>query len=235
MDTRNSSGSVAPPTLEQWATLLAPACLAHRIPLPFALKWIDIESGGNPCAIGYPPARGPDGQPREIGIAQLYNPDDLQRLKLTGAQLRAYCVPGDDHTVTFKGRVVRGFSSSLLRSLTAREMQEQVDAAVDLITRAMSTATSDLMAVNAGEAWSRSRRDYWSLVKLQHGLPGLSRSGLPAVARKLGRAPRGWQEFKATLDLVQLDHETERYRNEFSSILNNAERCASVVAELELG
>ena len=43
--TDSSTSSVPPPTLEQWAALLAPGCLAHRIQLPFALKWIDLESG----------------------------------------------------------------------------------------------------------------------------------------------------------------------------------------------
>ena len=78
----------------RWTALLVPGCLANGIQLPYALKWIEIESGGNPCAIGDPSQRGPDGQPRELGIAQLHNPDDLRRVGVTGAELRAYCVPG---------------------------------------------------------------------------------------------------------------------------------------------
>jgi len=226
--------SAAPPSVEQWAAILAPGCLAHRIQLPYALKWIDLESGGNPCEVGSPAARGPDGNPRELGIAQLYNPDDLHRFGVTGAQLRAYCVPGNDHAVTYKGRTVRGFSSALLRPLTAVEMQDQADAAVRLIAHCMSTATQDLVAVNAGAAWSPSTRNFWTLVKLQHGLPGLSRSGMPAVARRLGRAPRSWQEFRTTLGEVQLDRETTRYQAVFPEILHNAEQCASVFSEAEL-
>lgn len=168
-------GRVVPPRVEQWATYLAPGCLAHGIQLPYALRWIEIESGGNPCACGYPAARGPDGHPRELGIAQLYNPDDLRRLGVTGAQLRAYCVPGSDHPVKFKGKVVRGFSSVLSRQLTTEEMQDQADATIKLIVHCMLTAARDLAKVNAGAAWSLSRRNYWALVKLQHALPGLSR------------------------------------------------------------
>ncbi len=233
MDNTNI-GNVKPPTLEQWGALLAPGCLAHRLQLPYVLKWIDLESGGNPCAVGYPAAHGPDGQPLELGIAQAYNPDDLQLLGVTGTQLRAYCVPGDRHSITYKGKTVQGFSSALLRPLTAEEMQVQADAAVSLITRCMSTATRDLMGVNAGAGWSPSTRNYWTLVKLQHALPGLSRSGLPAVARRLGRAPRSWLEFRTGLDVVQLDRGTEQYRREFPRLLNNAEQCASVFSEPEL-
>jgi hypothetical protein len=234
--TNTTNSSTRPPALEQWAALLAPGCLAHRIQLPYALKWIDLESGGNPCAVGHPAAHGPDGNPREIGIAQLYNPDDLARAGVMGAQLRAYCVPGDDHAISYKGRTVRGFSSALLRSLTAAEMQQQADATIDLIARCMVMATRDLVAVHAGAAWSPSTRNYWALVKLQHGLPGLSHTGLRAVARRLQRAPRSWQEFTATVSNVhvQLDPETMKYRDEFPAILANAEQCASVFAEPEL-
>jgi len=232
--TNTTSSSALPPTLEQWVALLAPGCLAHHIQLPYALKWIDLESGGNPCAVGNPAAHGPDGNPREIGIAQLYNPDDLARSGVTGTQLRAYCVPGDDHAVMYKGKTVRGFSSALLRPLTAAEMQEQADATIDLIARCMVMATRDLVAVHADAAWSPSTRNYWTLVKLQHGLPGLSHTGLRAVARRLQRAPRSWQEFAATVGHVQLDPETMKYRDGFPVILANAEQCASVFTEPEL-
>jgi len=231
--TPTNTRSAAPPSVEQWASLLASGCLKHGIQLPYALKWIDLESGGNPCAIGSPASRGPDGNPRELGIVQLYNPDDLRRFGVSGAQLRTYCVPGDDHAVTYKGRTVRGFSSALLRPLTRDEMQVQADAAVALIAHCMSTATRDLVAVHAGAAWSRSARAYWTLVKLQHGLPGLSRSGLPAVTRRLQRPPSSWLEFKTTLGQVQLDSGTMKYRDVFPAILHNAEACASVFSEAE--
>src|SRR3954468_5418822 len=42
--TANTS-SAGPPSVEQWATMLAPGCLANRIQLPYALKWVDLESG----------------------------------------------------------------------------------------------------------------------------------------------------------------------------------------------
>jgi hypothetical protein len=190
-----------------------------------------MESGFNACAVGNPAEHGPDGEPRELGIAQLYNPDDLARFRVTGAQLRAYCVPGDQHEIHYRGRVVRGFSQELSRPLTAEEIQTQADLLVGLIHFCMGSANRDLRAVDAGAAWGPLTRSYWALVKLQHGLPGLSRSGLSAVHRRLGRAPRDWSEFRASLAQVTLDGNTEKYRGDFGPILDNAERCASVIRE----
>src|SRR5262245_23473418 len=122
---QRSDGKISPPGLDEWAAILAPMCAARGIQLPYALNWISMESGGNPCEIGYPPAKGPDGMPREMGIGQFYNPDDLRRLGLTSTQLRAYCVPGDDHEVMFRGKKVRGFSRDMKRPMTPAEMLDQ--------------------------------------------------------------------------------------------------------------
>ncbi len=225
---------VAPPSMVVWGQALAPQCQRAQIPLPYALQWLAIESGGNPCTVGDPRAHGPDGNPREVGVAQFYNPDDLIRLRVTGTQLRAYCVPGDQHTVVYRGRAVRGFSQALSRPLTPAEVAQQAEMTVDLIQRCRTTATADLTAVHAGPTWSPDRRDFWALVKLQHGLPGISRAGLPAVTRKLGRPPKDWKEFADTLSSVTLDPETEKYRAQFPTILDNAERCARAVPELRV-
>jgi hypothetical protein len=55
--------------------------------------------------------------------------------------------------------------------------------------------------------------------------------GMPAVTKKLGRAPRDWQEFRTTLASVKLDSNTEKYRDGFAKILDNAEKTAAVVQE----
>lgn len=219
-------------TTQAWSAPLAGPCLAAGIPLPYALRWIEMESGGNPCAVGYPPAHGPDGEPLELGIAQLYNPDDLGVIspRLTGAELRAYCVPGDHHQVRWPGGTVVGFSSEMSRPLTQAEIQRQADATVALIQRSMREAQADLVSV--GATWSSSRRDYWALVKLQHGLPALSRQGLPRVTAYLGHPPSDWAEFARSIDRIRLDDRTEqRFRKDFPRILDNAQRCASAVPE----
>jgi len=210
-----SASPVADPSypVSIWRALikkLAPASLD----VEFVLKWIEVESNGNPCAVGSFKSFGPDGNPLEMGIGQFYNPDDLVRLKLTGSELRAYCIPGTQRAS---------------RVLTPTEMTRQAQAMIDLIKSCQASATNDLRSV--GATWSPRGRDFYKLTKLQHGLPGLPRMGMPAVTKKLGHAPRDWQEFRTTLASVKLDSNTEKYRDGFAKILNNAEKTAAVVQE----
>lgn len=223
-----------PPGADVWARAMAAGCAAHGIQPAYAAKWINMESGGNPCGVGYPAAHGPDGNPKEMGIAQFYNPDDLQALGLTGRELRAYCVPGDKHSVIFKKKQVLGFSQDMTRSLTPAEIQQQADGAVGLIARSMTSATHDLTAARASAAWSPRHRNYWAMVKLQHGLPQVSRVGFAAVTKMLGRSPTGWAEFRHGVDRIKLDPATERdYRSYIPAIMENAERCAEAFTEEE--
>lgn len=189
---------------EFWREHLRGPCAEHGINLDYAVRWVLTESGGNPCAIGAPGARGPDGHPQEMGIAQFYNPDDLVRLKLTGAGLRAYCVG----------------AQTVSRTLTDSEVKEQAEATVALIVECQRQALADLHKV--GAAWNT--KDVARLTKLQHGLPGISRSGLPATTKYIGRAPADWAEFTHAIMTfgVKLDPGTERYRAEFGRILENA-------------
>lgn len=222
------------PSMKEWILAITSYAEKNNVQVPYAAKWMDMESGGNPCAVGRPDAHGPDGNPREMGVAQFYNPDDLTRFGLTGTELRAYCVPGDQHEMVYKGKTIKGFSQNMIRPMTKTEMEKQANATVDLIRTSKKEALSDLLRINAtSSAWSSMRRDFWRLVKLQHGLPGLSRSGLPAVAQYLKRAPIDWDEFKKAImtGLPKLDTKTERYRSEFPAIFTNAETCASVFQE----
>lgn len=232
-DDVTSVGNVPPPPMSAWSAILAEPCLraSPPIPLSFALKWVAMESAGNPCAVGNPAAHGPDRMPKEIGIAQLWNPDDLARLGVTGAELRAYCVPGDQHESTYKKKKIRGFSQALARPLSPAEMRRQADLTVGLIARSAASATRDLVSIDAGPEWSPSGRDFWALVKLQHAFPVLSRAGLPAVTKKLGRPPRSWREFRDAISVVTFAPELEAKRAEFGIVLSNAERAASVVPE----
>ena len=220
-----------PPSMADWAKILAPLALEAHLPLSYALSWISAESAGNPCAVGNPEIAGPDGQPQEIGIAQVYNPDDLREIGTTGAELRAYCIPGRYHPTKYKNRIVHGFSQALSRPLTETEMLRQARIAIAKIDKDAQKAQRDLVSIHAGTSWDRSRKDFWTLVKLQHGLPGLSRSGLPAVTKKLGRPPTNWREFRATIHGVTLDRETEKYRKGWNDILDNAEKTAALFAE----
>lgn len=77
------------PSVLRWAGAFGPAAAAAGVPLEFVQAWNAIESGGYPGSIGSPGAKGPDGYPQEVGLLQLYNPDDFTALGFTPAQLLA--------------------------------------------------------------------------------------------------------------------------------------------------
>lgn len=81
------SSDVADPSVARWAPVFAMPAAAAGVPLPFALAWTAIESDGDEGSVGQPGAKGPDGYPKEVGLLQLYNPDDFQSLGFTPAQL----------------------------------------------------------------------------------------------------------------------------------------------------
>ena len=72
-----------------WSPLVTSLVAGGPIDPRFAMAWLTMESGGNPAAIGSPAQLGPDGFPREVGLGQLYNPDDFARQGLTTTPFRA--------------------------------------------------------------------------------------------------------------------------------------------------
>lgn len=190
-------------TVKDWDPYINALSGGYGVSGVFARKWIEVESGGNPAAIGAP-GDFYNGHPREIGIAQFYNPDDLARLGLKIENLRAYC---------------DGNTQKLTRALTDAEMKEQVVGLLKLVKLCQTSAYGILAAVG-NPKWSYA--DLQKLTKLVHGLPGLA-YGVKAVMRYLGRAPSSWDEFRANINNVTLDAGTERYRPAFARILQNAE------------
>ncbi len=214
-----------------WEVLII--AMAGDRPWQYVMKWMDAESGGNACATGAPGAKGPDGQPREIGLFQLYNPDDFNRLGYKTSEFRTYCIPG---------------TSKQSRALTGDEMRRQVQSGLDLIDSCRKGANRDLN--DNGGNWDRHGRDYYALVKMQHGLPGLAHSGLKAVTKKLGHFPRDFDQFRTTLATLppsELDSGTRAYMHDggkppkivalcgqspnFVRIFNNAQNTAAVIPE----
>lgn len=218
-----------------WITVIAPYAAIHGVPLEYAIAALTEESAGNPCAIGSPEQYGPDGAPRELGIYQFFNPDDLQFLKLTSTQLRAYCSPNKvpykvkrrDGTVA----TVMGPSQEVIRPLTADELGVQGKGTVDKIVKDRGTASR--WATAARLTWPSDGVDFWRLVKLVHGLPGLVSVGLVNVAAHLGHAPTSWAEFRHAIEsgAVHCDAATEAHRGDdnFGHIFDNAEKATATM------
>ena len=206
-------------SLDVWDPIVQALAIPEAIPVRFVKAWMDAESGGNPCAVGSITAKGPDGNPREMGLFQLYNPDDLKRVGVTGSELRAYCVPG---------------TQRVSRKLTPAEMTTQVRAGIQLIKLSRSSAIAAIAKVGAD--FGRGP-DFWRFVKLAHALPALLNPGIVVVTKTLGRPPRDWAEFRKTAENIQWNSLDPAYANiakyqdagRFPAILDNAEKTGGVV------
>jgi hypothetical protein len=205
-----------------------------RIVLPYAMKWAEIESGWNPCAIGSPGQTGPDGFPREIGLGQLYNPDDFTREGVSPAAFRAYAlVSTADETKALAAQYLAAYANkdsatmhaialkmqTHARALTAQEMDAQVRYTL-LLPIAHDMTIADAAVHTYGLSWSVP--DYWKLVKAPHALPAILGNGMPAVVKKLGRAPSSWAEFRSVLGMNSND--------QWNRALNACETCGNAVA-----
>lgn len=222
---------------ESWRPFLAPLASAANIPLEYAMKHVEVESGGNPCAVGNPFASYDGGvHPREAGIAQLYGPDDYATTKADPTALRAYCAPA--YMSSYKdgngvSHPAMAFSQTVTRALTSEEMIAQATSLIALI--AASRHRADRLLASVGAAWPTTSADYWKFVKLQHGIPGLANA--IAYARDiLGRAPASWAEFASTvmtpptLALIKAhDPGTFAYVGSFPKVLANADKTGGVV------
>jgi hypothetical protein len=214
---------------------------------PFAITWGQMESGGNPCSVGNPGQLGPDGNPAEIGLGQLYNPDDFRAFKISTQSFRAYAPtaaplaaayrqavadltaakkagrPDTDPAVIDAKRRMASAShqiQSRTRPLTQAEMDDQVRWTL------LAKVNEDLAVADRAVAqysiahWSAP--DFWKLVKAPHALPAILGNGLPAVVKKLGRAPASWHEFRAVLGMEG--------NPQWVRALNACEECGNAVA-----
>jgi hypothetical protein len=109
----------------------------------------------------------------ERGAFQVY-PAEAQQIGYSDAQFAALSTEGDPPT-----------GGSL-----------NADSGVRLAHYYMGKADNVLSQV--GASWGRSG-SYWTLVKLFHGAPVIAKDGMIAVSKKLGRAPKDWNEFAPLL------------------------------------
>jgi hypothetical protein len=150
-----------------------------------AMMWQELESDGNPCAIGEPGQLGPDGNPREIGLGQAYNPDDFAAQRQAVAPLRAYCA---------------GLAQGVTRALTQPERDQQVRVTL-LFKIEQGRDAADATCTQYALPWPSNAADFWKLVKAPHAYPRIVSQGIPAVVNKLGRAPASWDEFRSVLGM----------------------------------
>jgi hypothetical protein len=209
--TRNNVPTYTPAS---WAPLVAQLITTDfpRIPPRFAMAWLALESGGNPCSFGRPQDKGPDGQPRELGLGQIYNPDDLKRLGVDAAAFRAYCQMGTQ-TVT------RALTFDEMRAQVLHTLLREIDHCIDLADRTMRRYQL---------RWQGFA--YWALVKAPHALPALMGRGMPAVVGVLQRAPRTWREFRTVLGMDAQNADGTYKHLQWVRALHACEACAEAVA-----
>jgi hypothetical protein len=181
---------ILPYNVESWRALVTE--MAGDIPVAVLLRWIKHESGGNPCSTG----AFKNGASIENGLFQLYSPDNDQWA--TPAQLHGSFCTGQ----------------TCIRNLTLQEARVQVASGIALVRNCRERATAQLMQgdVNGDEAGT----DFWSLVKMQHNLPGVPKKYIPILK------PSSWTEFK---EGVLKEH--PEYSDSNSTIFKNAEDIGS--------
>lgn len=194
------------PQLARWRNYVKIAATVAGVPWEVAYAWIGIESEGNECAVGEPTATGPDGYPREIGLVQLYNPDDFRRLGAAPSEMCAYCVRPDagprllrDSDGGYRDGTERN-PQRPSRKMTPAEIGRHVGLAMAFIRDKQSDADHYLTMHNV--RWPTHGADYWRMVKLVHALPTIVKTGLGQVVAKLGRPPNSWWEFRTTYETI---------------------------------
>ena len=162
-----------PAPVEAWRSLIDQAAAGSGVPTDFLLKWVQVESFGNPCSLGIPGI--------EAGIAQTYHPDD----DLYGAtfdQLRAACVPDTQKQARPLRRRRSGCRSGRWSTWSGNSR----------------VVSFHLLA--AGVNWPETSADFWSLVSLRHALPAWVTSYLGPCGEDLGHAPATWAEFRGWIE-----------------------------------
>jgi hypothetical protein len=198
------------PNLAPWQPIVHRLIAAEfpRVNEAFAMKWAELESDGNACAVGDPASLGPDGNPTEIGLGQLYNPDDFAHFGISPAAFRAYAPSAAPLSAQYRAAKAAGDKAGAAaaaramqtktRQLTQAEQDDQVRwTLLAKINEGISIASNAVMTYKL--PWSQL--DVWKLVKAPHALPGIINQGLPAVVKKLGRAPSSWAEFRQALGM----------------------------------
>lgn len=183
----------------------------------FLQRWIANESnGGNPCAVGSVAQLRSQGFAREAGIGQLYfETATTTRFGVTSSDLRSACSTTDETAV---------------RELTDDEKRLQVNSLVAMAASFIAIANQRLGAANL--SWSDT--EVLALAKLQHALPALSKTVLPAAVAA-GQA-ENWASFRNFVigltadEMNAIDRGVTPYIKDpgMPKLFNNAERTAGI-------
>jgi hypothetical protein len=152
------------------------------------LRWISIESCGNPCSIdGSKKWQDAAGWIQDAGVMQIYF--ETQHTLVNGASsgsLRVNCA---------------GTTQAQTYQLSDEQRVFHLSPQIAWLRGAIDRAQRQLDAVGAN--WSE--RDRWRWYKFStHGLPAVAVCMLPLVTRQLGNPPSGWDEFRSTCEDMDL-------------------------------
>lgn len=197
---------------------------APDVPINFLLSWIQHESGGNPCSLGFAGEQHPDGLFKmEAGIGQQFysarTRAALNDVAVNGVPLRVLRAPCSGQTAT--------------RALTEDERVANVRAFLGDVERFRAKAHEQLSAVGS-QANDEQLEDFWMFVKLRHGLPSIAIELLKPAAESgaadsFGRF-RGFIEGLSPAELQRIAPISARFAFKgpvfvgLTRILNNAEK-----------
>lgn len=147
-------------------------------------RWIERESGWNPCSVG---AHGP--LVWEVGLGQIYLETPTANAYGASMAMRDYC--GSGSTVVELQRITR--------ELTPAERQLQIDSAAAQCAHYYAAATSYL--ASSGLAWSAP--DVYCLGKMAFDLPTLATRFLTAAVSADSAAD--WDSYRGYLESLSRD------------------------------
>ena len=218
-----SVGGGFPPLVERWRGEVARR--AGDLPVDALLEWIRIESGGDTCA---------GSGTRELGIWQLYFPDDA-KYGASAEGLRAICAKSK----------LPGFS---IARLSSAELDMEVGAGLRKVAAARDTVRRVFGQV--GVRWPETSFDFGSAVKQVHAAPAVITELVPKIAHRDARAPASWDDLRRSVmafptdqmgsGLARLSSTPSRWglKNRLEDTLRNAEivgRAWGVRSELSRG
>lgn len=174
-----------PFSVRKWTKWLEEVQADQRdaVPIERALRWIQIESGGNACSIGRvgKPGEQYPGHVYEAGLAQTYfsSPGAIAH-GVTVDQVRADC----------------GSSTSMPQNLTDERRRFHARLAIETVRDHRRRARERLL--RHGASLAENTNAFWCWVKLVHAAPAMF-DFLGAAKRHYGFFP-SWSQFRAYVD-----------------------------------